>query len=290
MRSLLFVPADSPRKLAKAFDCDADALILDLEDSVALAQKPKARAGAQEFLAAAKARSARPKLLLRLNALDSGEIEADLDVIAKVAPDAVVLPKSTGGADVQRLSAKLAVREAEGGEPDGCVRILPIATESGAAMFGLGAYAGSSHRLMALTWGAEDLSADLGAETNRLPDGRFTEPYRLARCLLLFAAAAAAVDAIDGVYARLKDEKGLRLECEEARRDGFVGKIAIHPEQIAIINETFAPSPAAILRAQKIVEAFAARPDAGALAIEGEMIDAPHLRRAERLLRRVNGG
>jgi citrate lyase subunit beta/citryl-CoA lyase len=228
-------------------------------------------------------------LYVRINALDTGLADADLDAIMPGAPAGIMLPKASGGADVQHLGAKLAVREAENGLVDGATRILPIATETGGALFGLGTYAGSSRRLAGLTWGAEDLAADLGAETNKTPDGAYTPPFALARSLLLFGAAAAAVDAIDTVFTAFRDAEGFRRECVAARRDGFVGKMAIHPDQVAIINEVFTPADAEIARAKAIVAAFAAAPDAGVLGVDGEMLDRPHLLRAERLLRRLPG-
>ena len=167
-------------------------------------------------------------------------------------------------------------------------RILAIATENAAGVFALGTFAGASHRLMGLAWGGEDLSADLGAETNRRDDGSYAEPYRIARALTLLGAAAAAVDAVDSVYTNFRDHDGLRTECIEARRDGFVAKMAIHPAQVPIINEAFTPSPEALTRAQAVVDAFAANPGAGVVGVDGEMLDRPHLLRAERLLRRVS--
>ena len=205
----------------------------------------------------------------------------------QASPFGIVLPKASGGVDVQHLSAKLAVREAENGLTDGAALILPIATETGASMFGLGTYAGSSRRLAALTWGAEDLSADLGTETNRDPHGGYTPPFALARSLLLFGAAAAEVDAIDTVFTAFRDHAGFEADCRAARRDGFAGKLAIHPDQVAVINAVFTPDAAAVERARAVVAAFAAAPEAGVLSIEGEMIDRPHLRRAMRVLARV---
>lgn len=287
MRSLIFAPADSPRKLVKAMSSGADALIVDLEDSVPLGSKAAARANARSFLSDAASAVSRPRLFLRANALDSGLLDEDLETVVPGAPDAIVLPKATCGADVQRLGAKLAVEEARNGLEHGCIGILPIATESGAAIFGLATYAGASRRMIGLTWGAEDLSADLGAETNRGHDGALTEPYRLARSLTLFAAAAAGLDAFDTVAVVLRDEAALRAECEAARRDGFVGKLAIHPAQIALINAIFKPSETALRRAREILAAFAAAPGRAAIAFEGEMLDLPHRKRAERLLRRA---
>jgi citrate lyase subunit beta/citryl-CoA lyase len=287
MRSLLFVPADSPRKLAKGLESGADALILDLEDSIAPAAKEIARKGAAEFLQAHGGRTGTPRLLVRINALDSGLAEADLDAVAPCAPWAIMLPKAGGGADVQHLGAKLAVREAENDLADGLIGILPIVTETAAAVFTMGSYRGASRRLRAMTWGAEDLAADIGAQTNRLANGDFSAPFQLARNLMLFSAAAAEVEAVDTVCANFRDETLLRRECMEARRDGFTGKMAIHPAQVAIINDVFLPRPEDIDRAKAIVAAFAENPGAGVLAIDGSMIDRPHLRQAQRLLDRL---
>ncbi|MFO1148593.1 MAG: CoA ester lyase [Alsobacter sp.] len=285
MRSLLFVPADSPKKLDKGLASDADALLIDLEDSVALQNKQDARRLAAEALRGAD-RSG-PRLYVRVNPLDSGLIDEDLDAVMPAAPDGIMLPKASGGMDVQHLAAKLAVREAEAGLPDGGTRILPIASETAQAMFQMGTYRGSSHRLEALTWGAEDLSADLGAETNVDEQGRYTEPYRLARTLTLLAAAAAQVAPIDSIHPQFRDEEGLARACAEARRDGFTGKMAIHPAQVPIINAAFTPTPEAVARARAIVDAFAANPGLGVVGIDGDMIDRPHLLRAQRLLARL---
>jgi citrate lyase subunit beta/citryl-CoA lyase len=284
MRSLLFVPADAPRKLDKAMGCGADALILDLEDSVAPERKNFARAAAAEFLQSAAGRAQRPRLLVRVNGLDTGLIDADLDAVVARAPDAVMLPKAEGGASIIHLDAKIAVREALGGLPDGQTAIVALATETPHALFLAGTYRNASKRLIALTWGAEDLSAALGAEANRGPDGRFLDPYRLARTLCLAAAASAEASVIDAVYVDFRDEAGLRRECEEARRDGFTGKLAIHPAQVAIINEVFTPTSEAIAQAKAIVAAFAAAPGAGVVAVAGVMYDRPHLARAKKLL------
>jgi citrate lyase subunit beta/citryl-CoA lyase len=290
MRSLLFVPADSPRKLEKSLEVGADALIIDLEDAVAPGAKDAARAGARDFLEATRLIARRPMLIIRVNALDSGMIDADLAAIMPTPPDAIMLPKARHGADVQHLSVKIAVREAENNLIDGSTKIIPIATETADAIFGLSSYAGSSARLLGLTWGAEDLAAALGAESNRLTDGSYADPYRLARALTLFAARAADIEPIDTVFANFRDIEGLRAECEAARRDGFVAKMAIHPSQVAVINEVFTPSENAIGRARGIVEAFAKNPDAGVLNLDGAMIDQPHLKQARRLLERVAPG
>ena len=286
MRSFLFVPADSAKKLDRALQSDADALIIDLEDSISLDGKARARNSAAAFLKDAMATARRPYLLVRVNGLQTGLTDADLDAVAPAKPDAIMLPKAEGGASVIHADAKLAVREALSDLPDGHIKILPIATETAASLFVAGSFSGASARLMGLTWGAEDLSAELGAHANRDAQGRFLDPYRLARSLCLAAAAAAQVPAIDTVYVDFRDETGLRRECGEAVRDGFSGKMAIHPAQVPIINEVFTPSPEALKRAQAIVDAFARNPSAGVVAISGVMYDRPHLTRAARLLER----
>ena len=289
MRSLLFVPADSPKKLDKAMTSGADALIVDLEDSVALDAKTRARESAAMFLAEAGTQRRRPYLLVRVNSLQTGLTDADLDAVIAAKPDAVMLPKAEGGGSIAHLDAKLAVREATGGLPDGAVKIVAIATETAAALFQAGTYGGASARLTALTWGAEDLSADLGAEANRDAAGGYLDPYRLARALCLAGAAAAQVPAIDTVFIDFRDDAGFRRDCEEGRRDGFVGKMAIHPAQVPVINELFTPTPQALAQAQEIVDAFAANPGAGVVGLRGVMVDRPHLARAQRLLARAAG-
>ena len=287
MRSLLFVPADSPKKFAKGMTCGADALVIDLEDSVAPENKAAARGTALSFLKEANATADRPYLIVRVNSLQSGLTDADLDAVAAGRPDAIMLPKAEGGPSVVHADAKLAVREAENGLPDGHIKIIAIATETAASLFVAGTYAGASARLSALTWGAEDLSADIGSETNRDADGRYLDPYRLARTLCIAGAAAARVQAIDTVHIDFRDDAGLRADSEAGRRDGFTARMAIHPAQIPVINEVFTPSAEAIAQAKTIVDAFEANPGAGTLAINGVMADQPHLVRAKRLLERA---
>lgn len=284
MRSLLFIPADSPKKLEKGLSSGADALILDLEDSISAERKAVARASAAAFLKDAQPTTQRPRLIVRVNGLATGLTDADLDEVVAGRPDAVMLPKAEGGASVIHLAAKLAAREALYGLADGHIRILALATETAKALFSAGTYAGATPRLIGLTWGAEDLSAELGAETNRDAAGNFLDPYRLARSLCLAAAAAAEVQAIDTVFVDYRNSDGLRRECEDARRDGFTGKMAIHPAQVPIINEVFTPTPDAVAKAQAIVAAFSAQPGAGVVGIGGVMYDRPHLARAQRLL------
>jgi citrate lyase subunit beta/citryl-CoA lyase len=207
--------------------------------------------------------------------------------VVPAKPDAILLPKAEGAPSLMHLDAKLTAQEALHGLADGHIRIVAIATETAASLFVAGSYRDASPRLSGLTWGAEDLSAELGAEANRGVDGSFLDPYRLARALCLAGAASAQVPAIDTVYVDFRNTDGLRRECEEARRDGFTGKMAIHPAQVPVINEVFTPSADAIARAQAIVAAFAAAPGAGTIGIGGVMYDRPHLRRAEQLLARA---
>jgi citrate lyase subunit beta/citryl-CoA lyase len=285
MRSLLFVPADSDRKRTRALQAGADALILDLEDSVAADAKEAARRAAAAFLADRANR--RSPVFVRINALTSGLAADDLDAVVPAAPDGILLPKSEGGQDVMLLSAMLAAREALAGIDDGATRILVIATETASALFSMGSYRGASARLGGISWGSEDLSAALGSETNRDADGRLTDPYRLARALCIAGAAAAGVAALDAPYPEFRDLDGLAREAEAGRRDGFSGKLAIHPDQVAVINRVFTPTPEAVAHARAIVDAFAAAGNPGVVGLDGRMLDRPHLIGAERVLARA---
>jgi citrate lyase subunit beta / citryl-CoA lyase len=284
MRSLLFVPGDDERKLAKGMGSGADALLIDLEDSVAPARKPDARRLTAAFLRETIGAGKRPRLYVRVNAMTTDMTGADLDAVMPSAPDGIMLPKCQSGDDVKLLSSMIAVREAESDLPDGSTRIIAIATETARSIFHMGTYAGASGRLAGLTWGGEDLSADVGAEANRGADGAWTDPYRLARSLCLFGAAAAGALAIDTVYTNFRDMDGLRRETEEARRDGFGARMAIHPAQVGVINDVFTPSAETIARSRRIVALFADNPGMGVVGMDGEMLDMPHLRRAERIL------
>jgi len=287
MRSLLFVPADGGSKLDKAMASGADAVIIDLEDSIAPERKDVARAAALEFLKAHRAKKERPRLLVRINGLDTGMTDADLDAIVAGAPDAVLFPKAEGGVSLVHVDAKLTAREAIAGLPEGSIKVLAQNVESAVGMFLAGTFRESSKRLIGMTWGPEDLSAELGAETNREADGSLTEPYRLARSMCLYGAAAAKVPAIETIYVDFRNLEALRRDTELARRDGFTGRLAIHPAQVPVINEVFTPSAVQIEKAKAIVAAFAAQPGAGAVGIDGKMYDRPHLARAKALLERT---
>lgn len=286
MRSLLFVPGDQPDKLAKAFASAADALILDLEDSVAPVNKEMARRTVLAFLQDHGETPDPPPLYVRINGFDTPLADGDLDVVMTGAPDGIVLPKASGGVDIARLDARIAVREALHGIPEGNTGILAIATETAASIFGLGSYGGCSTRLSALAWGAEDLSADIGAVGGRAA-GAWTGPALLARNLCLFGAAAAGINAIDSIYADHRDLDGLKRECAVAAHDGFTGKLAIHPAQAKVINEAFTPNDEAVAHAERVVEAFSLFGDAGVTSLDGQMLDRPHLKAAERLLARA---
>ncbi|MEJ1161132.1 HpcH/HpaI aldolase/citrate lyase family protein [Prosthecomicrobium sp. N25] len=287
MRSLLFVPGDSTRKLDKALASGADVLLVDLEDSVAPAAKAAARVTTAAFLKANVPAAGRPRLFVRVNAFDTGLTDDDLDTVVAAGAEGIVLPKAAGGPDVARLDARIAVREALADRPDGGVAILPIVTETALAVFQCGTYRGSSARLAGLAWGGEDLAADLGAHANRDAAGRWLEPYRLARSLTLLGAAAAEVAPVDTVTVDFRNEAGLEAECRDAVRDGFTAKMAIHPAQVPVINALFTPSPEAVAEAEAIVEAFRAAGDVGVIGIAGKMVDRPHLRQAERILARA---
>jgi len=272
LRSLLFVPGDRPDRMEKALGLGADALILDLEDSVAAARKAEAREAVAGFLR--RTRRSIP-LFVRINPVGGDLAEADLAAIARARPDAIVQPKAEGATSIRQLAARTDLP------------ILPIATETPAALFGLSSYGEVRDQLIGLTWGAEDLPAAIGATAAREADGRYTAPIETVRSLALFAAHAAGVPAIETVYPDFRDLDGLAAYAARGARDGFSGMMAIHPDQVAVINRAFTPDAGAIEAARAIVEAFAANPDAGVLAVEGRMVDAPHLTQARRLLERA---
>jgi len=264
--------------MEKAMGLGADALILDLEDSVAPARKGEARAAIARFLERPRGSAA---LFVRINPLQGDLALADLDAVVPGRPDGIMLPKAEGAPSLRLLDQMLSDR----GDEDAV--ILPIATETPLAMFRLGDYGGVTPRLAGLTWGAEDLPAAIGAETAREADGSYTQPVQLARSLALYGAHAAGVPAIETVYPDFRDLEGLRAYAERGARDGFNGMMAIHPAQVAIINAAFTPSAEAVAQARAIVDAFAANPGAGVLSIDGKMVDAPHLKQAQRLIERA---
>ena len=270
-RSWLFVPADSEKKIAKALDSQADAIIFDLEDSVAPTQKAAARA----VLKALPDRSGGPRWWVRINPIGSEWHSDDLDVIGNSDIAGIVLPKAESGADVIELAHRT-----------GNIPIHAIVTETAASLFNLLSYRDPASPLAAMSWGAEDLSAALGAASKYDASGELSFTYRMARSLCLAGAVAAGVQPVDGVFADFKDAKGLKREAEAARREGFTGKLAIHPDQVPVINAAFTPSESELKQAQSIVDAFAAEPDAGVLSVGGKMVDRPHLIQAKRILDR----
>ncbi|QND60877.1 HpcH/HpaI aldolase/citrate lyase family protein [Mesorhizobium huakuii] len=286
MRSLLFVPGDSERKLEKGCGAGADVVIVDLEDSVAPQNKANARAVAARFIAERRGQTS-AAIYIRVNDLSTGLTDDDLAALVPVKPDGIMLPKSNSGQDVQQLSAKLRVHEAENGLADGSIKILPIITETPAGVLAAATYAGVSARLAGLTWGAEDLSAAIGARTARDEQGRYTDLFRHARLATILAAGAAEVAAIDTVFPNFRDMAAFATECAEAERDGFTGKMAIHPDQVPVINAAFTPSTEAVKQSAAIVAAFEAAGNPGVVGIDGKMFDRPHLRLAERLLARA---
>jgi len=277
LRSLLFVPGDRPERFVKAAASGADAIILDLEDSVSLANKDAARHAIADYLAGAR----EVFTLVRVNPLDGHLTAADIAAIIAARPDAIMLPKAEGAPSIAQLDLIL---RSEGAADASLPPILPIATETAAAIFTLGSYREAKDRLLGLTWGAEDLPAAIGATTSRESDGSYTAPYDVARALTLFAAHAAGVAAIDTVFPAIKDEAGLAAYAAHARRDGFTGMMAIHPAQVEAINAAFTPSADEVSRAQAIVDAFAANPGVGVLQVDGKMVDAPHLKQAKHIL------
>lgn len=285
LRSLLFIPGDSEKKLGKVDDCGADAVILDLEDAVAPDNKAHARDLVTAFIKARPRGERRPQLWVRVNPFDSGLTEDDLAAVVPARPDGIMQPKTDGPACVRRLSAMLDPLEAANGIAAGSIRILPVATETPIAPFRLGDFAGAGlARLAGLTWGAEDLAAAIGASTNLDASGEWAFTYKMARSLTLLAAHASGVQAIDTLFVDFRDDDGLRKSCRAARAEGFSGRLAIHPAQVAAINESFMPSAEEVAHAHRVLDAFAAADGAGTVGLDGKMIDIPHKKQAERLL------
>ena len=282
LRSLLFVPGDSDKKFARACHSGADVLILDLEDAVAPAMKEAARERVAGWLG--KAGELAAKLFVRVNPLDTGLTEADLKAVVRPGLAGILVPKANGAHDIATIAALIDALEIAAGLAPGDVKIMVVATETPAAMFALGSYTPPHGRLIGLTWGAEDLSSAIGATANKEADGAWTEPYRIARSLCLFAAASAEVAPIDTLYSDFRDTVGLEADCRKARRDGFIGRIAIHPDQVETINRCFSPSDEDVAHARLIVAAFAAQPELGTIGIDGKMFDIPHLKAAQKTL------
>lgn len=282
LRSLLFAPGDSDKKMTKAAGIGADCVILDLEDSVAASRKPTAREMTRDFLRAAP--NPKVEFWVRVNPLDSGLILHDLAAVAPAAPAGIILPKTNSAADLVQVGHYLDILEAAHGLAAGSIGILPVATETARAIFTLGTFTRETPRLKGLTWGAEDLGAAVGASANTAASGHWTSPYEMTRSLCLFAAHAAGVQAIDTVMADFRNLEGLERVCNDARRDGFTGKIAIHPDQVAVINGAFSPSAAELDHAHAVIALFAANPDSGTLNLDGKMVDKPHLTQAERIV------
>ncbi|MES2978547.1 MAG: CoA ester lyase [Pseudomonadota bacterium] len=284
LRSLLFIPGDSERKMAKGATSGADALILDLEDSVAASRTQIAR---ETVLAYLKSRPHGQRdsqqLWVRINPLTTPAALKDLMVVAG-APDGILLPKVDSGSDVTQLSHYLDALEVREGVAEGTVRIMPVASETPRSLFTLGSYEGRSARLCALTWGAEDIAAALGASTNRRPDGEYESVYEMARTLCLAGAVAAGVQPIDTIWSNFGDEAGLVRDSMLGRQRGFTGKMAIHPNQVAAINAAFTPSDEELAFSQKVVDLFEQNPGLGTIGLDGKMLDMPHLKQAQRVL------
>jgi citrate lyase subunit beta/citryl-CoA lyase len=278
----MFIPGDSDKKLGKAGSLDADALLLDLEDSVAESNKPAARERVGEYLTAHRDGSA-SELWVRVNALDTPHTLADLVAIMPGAPAGIFLPKPSHGDDVKTLDHYLSALERQNGLEDGSTRVISLA-ESALGMLNLGTFVGASPRLAAIAWGAEDMAADLGAITNVDDNGEHFLVHRLSRAHTLLVGAAGGFQPVDGVYTNFRDEDGLRDECVRARKEGFTGKMAIHPAQVAVINECFTPGAEEIAHARRVVQAFEDGGGAGTVGLDGKMLDIPHLKQARRLL------
>jgi citrate lyase subunit beta/citryl-CoA lyase len=278
LRSLLFVPADSEKKLAKARGSAADALILDLEDSVAAGNRGRARAMVREFLKERHAQS----IWVRVNALDTADFRADIEAIVPAAPAGLVIPKPGGPHVLNVIDAHLITLETEAGLPMGGTKLLPVATETPVSVLSLADYRSPPPRLAALTWGAEDLAAALGAAGNRDEQGEFLLTFKIVRTLCLIAAKAAGVDAIETLHANFRDTAGLERAARAAQREGFTGMLAIHPDQVETINAAFTPSQADVEHARKVVAAF--QSGAGVASLDGRMLDQPHLKQAKHVL------
>lgn len=283
LRSMLFIPGDSERKLSKGEASPADALILDLEDSVAPDRTPVARDLVRAYLDGRPDRS-RQQLWVRINPLSTEKAMPDLVAVVGGAPDGILVPKPDSAADLVVLDHYLTALEAREDIERNRIKLIPVATETARAVFALGSYAGCSARQAGMTWGAEDLSAALGASTNKAAPGIYAFTYEMARSLCLAGAVAAAVQPLDTLYPDFRDTNGLAADCRVSRQLGFTGRIAIHPDQVAAINAGYSPSPEEVAHAHRVVDAFAAAPGTGVVGLDGKMLDMPHLVQARRLL------
>jgi citrate lyase subunit beta/citryl-CoA lyase len=287
VRSWLFAPGDSEKKMGKAAASSADIVLIDLEDAVLESEKPKARTMVHDFLKGQT--DGHERLWVRVNPLDGSHTLADLVAIMPAHPGGIMLPKARGRADVERLDHYLSALEVANGISQGSTRVILLVTEVAEAMFTTGDYRGAP-RVVALTWGAEDLADSIGASTNRNEDGSYGFTYELARSLTLLGAAAASVPAIETIQGDFRDLDGLKLRAEKVRRDGYRGMLAIHPAQVDVINEAFTPGEDEVAEAQAIVDLFAANPGVGAIGYKGGMLDRPYLSRAQALLRIARRG
>lgn len=282
IRSFLFVPADSERKFVKASGTNADALILDLEDSVAQENLPKARPMAREFLG--RGERARQQLWVRVNPLETPLALPDLAAVMPGAPDGIILPKTYSAAEAVKLDHFLAALEAREGLEVGSTRILVVATETARSVFTMESFIGASPRIYGMTWGAEDLSAALHASSNRALGGAYEDIYRLVRSLCLAACHAGDMEPVDAVYPNFRDLEGLEAEALQARRTGFTGKVAIHPDQVDVINRAFTPSAEEVEHAKRVIQAFEKVGGSGTVGLDGKMLDMPHLKQARHVL------
>ena len=281
-RSFLFVPGDSDKKIAKSESVPADLVIFDLEDAVAAEARPEARLRVKEYLTGRKERSS--ALYVRINPLDTEDAAKDLETVIEGAPDGIVLPKAHAPDDIRTLETMLDAGEKQHGLKAGSTRIVPVATETPAALFTLGEYRHVATRLAGLTWGAEDLGAALGAMSKKGEASEWSQPFDVVRALCLFAAAAAGVQAVDTLYSDFRDLEGLAASAARARRDGFTGKLAIHPGQVETINAAFSPSAEEVEDARAIIDLFTANPGVGVLSHKGRMVDMPHLVQAKKII------
>ncbi len=285
LRSMLFIPGDSDKKLGKVDSCGADAVILDLEDSVSPENKVLARQKVSAFIHDRAHNKRKTQLWVRINAFDTGLTLADLAAVVAAAPDGIMQPKTNDPSDALRLSYYLDALEAQNGIEAGTIKIIPVATETAIAPFHLARFATAKlDRLRGLTWGAEDLATALGASTNVDANGEWAFTYKMVRSLTLLAAHAANVQAIDTLYVDFRDDAGLQRSCQAARAEGFSGRLAIHPAQVAVINDSFMPSTSDIAHATRVTAAFAANPGAGTVGLDGKMFDIPHLKQAQLVL------